>query len=483
MDSSSQAKPFRFKERIRRLVILLKETIMDERTVALACCLAVSVLVKYLVFWWSVNVVEGFKALYGIATHGVIFGVGDHLVLEHFDDWAWYYDVFADRFLQGYLPYTPELYELVPGNQSYIYPPLFLYLLVAFRLIIPGPYSIEAGIVLSDLATESAIFLAALRVTRNTARASLAATLYFANPIVLWWTDFCWFGTSLFTCLMTLSFLCLIEGRLNLASLLLALACMTKQVAAILVPLLLILALNRGWRSLLTTSAIMASVALLLSLPYLLIMPTTYLRYVLGPASPFLYLNMMPPFNSPVQLFASFWFLPAPARNIISYAVYTYIPLTIALLLIYSPFLINPHTKPQKLRHQLVAGGLLLSLAFYTFFPRGIFKWYLVAIIPFLALAAACTPSTWLPHTQPWTEAKGLKRKTLAVLGSKATIASILCFTASCALTWCHRWMGPGILLVCLIGYAAYWIHSSRTASQPNPPTEENLKPNPIPED
>jgi len=434
----------------------------DERAIALSCCLLASILVKYLIFWWSVGVVEGFQAIYGIQTHGVVLGVGDHLVLEHFDDWAWYYEVFVDRFLQGYLPYTPELYEVVPGNQSYVYPPLFLYLLVAFHLLIPGPYGIEAGIVFSDLVTEAAIFLAALRVTNNTSKASLAALLYFTNPIVLWWTDFCWFGTSLFTCFMTLSFLCLLEGKLNLASLLLALACMTKQVAAILIPLLLILALNRSWRTLLTVTATMAAVALALSMPYLLIMPTAYLRYVLGPAGPFLYLDTMPPFNSPVQLFASFWFLPAPARNMISYAIYTYIPLTLALFFIYAPFLLNLNSNPLQLRYQLVAGGLLLSLAFYTLFPRGIFKWYLVAIVPFFALAVVCTPGTWLLRAPAWSDAKRLGQKVLAVLGSKTTVALIIYFAASCALTWCHRWMGPGILLLCLIGYATYWIRSGR---------------------
>ncbi len=454
--------------RNHRIVLWISGLILDKRFVMLYFCLFIGFLIKYIVFLWSVSVVELSYALFGIPSHGVSLGIGDHLVLEHYDDWAWFYVPFVDRFLQGYVLYTPELYEIVPGVQSYLYPPLFQYMLVFFYLL-PGLYSMVGGIVFLDLFTGGVLFLAALRVTHNTNRASLAALFYFINPVAIWWTDFCWFGTSFFTFFMILGFLFLLEDRFYLASLFLALACMVKQVAAIFIPLLLILAYHKGWRTLLASLSILIITFVVLSLPYLVIMPAIYLDIVIGPAEPYLFFDVIPPWNIPAPLYASFWFLHAPIRNVIGLVVYTYVPLVFVLFIIYFVFLLSPESDTSRRRYHLVAAGLLLSLAFYTLFPRGLFKWYLVAIIPFFSLALACVPGPRQQENPDQPKDKPWWQRIPRQIGSKLAIAFILFLLASCALTWCHRWMGPGLLLLSLISYAVYWFFSGRYAAFPSP--------------
>jgi Gpi18-like mannosyltransferase len=459
--------------RFRRFINRLKSFVTDKRLLALLGSLVLGTTIKSIVFLMSAQIVTAIAIATGVQTHGLSIGIGDFLVLEHFDDWKWYYEVFVQRFLQGNLLYTPALYEIVPGDQSYVYPPLFLYMLVAFSFL-PVEFNIMAGIVFIDLVTGTCLFLIALRITHSIPRAVLASLIYYLNPILLWWTDYLWFGDAVYNAFMTLGFLCLIEKRFMLAALFLALSCMIKQLGVIFVPVLFIFAYRDSLSTFLKALLIVVGVAVLLSLPYLVIMPYTYLRDVTSSTAPFMYIDQMPPFNSPVQLFASFWFLPQSIRNGISIAIASYIPLAAFMGLLFSQLLFWTSEEKENWQYHLVGYSLLLVAGFYTLFPRGIFKWYLVAFATFFAMATICIPgrvSARIPFADqalPWYQ------RILAKLNFRLTLGLLFYFTISFALTWCHRWMGPGILLLTLVVFGIYWLRIGRKESFPSFPPLEN---------
>lgn len=451
----------------KRFFFLMKSFLSDRRFQALFGSLLIGIIIKSIVFLVSAQIVELIGISTGFRTHGFLIGVGDYEVLEHFDDWTWYYEVFVQRFLDGHLLYTPDLYEMVPGNQSYVYPPLFLYLIVAFSFL-PVNFAIMAGIVYIDLITGTCLFLISLRITDSIPRAFLVSVIYYLNPILLWWTDYLWFGDAIYNAFMLLGFLCLMEKRFKLAALFLSLSFMIKQLSIIFVPVLFIFAYRDSVYTFLKTLLIVIVLAILLSMPYLIIMPFTYFRSIMLGSGVFLYIDQMPPFNSPVQLFASFWFLPQSIRNIIVIAIASYIPLVFFFGLMY-PYFYDVASKENKnWQYQLVGSSFLLVVGFYTFFPRGLFKWYLIAFSTFFALAIICIPgsiSTRIPilkETLPWYQ------KIVAVLNLRLTLGLISYFIISFALTLCHRWMGPGILLLTLIVFSFYWLRIGQKRSFPS---------------
>ncbi len=436
----------------------------DRRFLAFLGALLIGLVIKFIVLSWSIQIVIFFETLFSVRTHGLLLNIGDHLILEHFDDWTWYYEVFVERFLQGYPLYTPQNYEMIPGYQTYIYPPLFLYWILIFS-VFPGEFSLVAGIVFFDIITASCLFIIAYRVTHSTSRAFIAALVYYLNPIALWWTDFLWFGEACYTAMLILGFLFLLEDHFLYASLFMGLAVMTKQVAIVFVPILLILTILKKKETFVYSVVILLGIFLLFSMPYLILMPNDYLYFITSGAGAFLYLNEMPPFNSPVQLFASFWFLPAAFRNVIAIAVYSFVPLVVTLGLVYAGTLYFADLKSENRRYLLVNIGLFTSLGFLTFFPRGIFKWYLVGLIPFFTLAMVCIPGEINKRTSSWIAPKKWSSKVFGVLDLRMNIGIVIFWLVSLALTLTHRWLGPGILFLCLIAFSLYWFFIGRKSS------------------
>ncbi len=455
--SPSDSFRLRLRVQLQKLPTFTRLFVKDRRFLPLVVSLIIGFAVKTLIFIWSLLVVETSLLFSGLSTHGVLIGVGNPLILEHYDDWSWYYFPFATQFLEGHLPYTPELYEIVPGHQSYLYPPFFLYSLVTFFLF-PGSYSLVLGIVFFDLISGICLFLITYRISHSTFRASLAAVLYFLNPIAIWWTDFCWFAEAVFTTFLIISIFFLVEDQYTLASVFMALATMTKQVAVIFVPVIFFFAYRKNLRTLAQSLIVFFSIVLVISLPYLILMPFDYISIIIGPAGPPLYSGMMPPLNMPVPLFASFWFLPVPIRDFIAFVIYSYMPLIVTLVLLYSFLLFSNASSSRQFHYEFIGYALLISLAFYSFFPRGIFKWYAVAIVPFLVLATVMMPRVKSPQPNVLTIIERVRYQ----FDYRLLIAILAYYLVSFAFTWTHRWTGPGILFLSFVLFALYWFISGR---------------------
>jgi hypothetical protein len=371
-------------------------------------------------FWFPLVLCAAVKlAVYQVSTvqwavHGYPWYFSmDFAVVEAYSDFSAYYVPFVTRFLQGNLPYTPQLYEL-GGNQVYIYPPLFLYITTAFYLcpsevLFPTVQNLhlasyELGIarlgfafVFFDLATCIVIYAAAKEVTRNAALPVVATLVYGLNPIGLWWSDYVWLSTSIHTFFLVLGFYCMLRQDLRWAAFWVTIATMIKQTAVILLPVILFLELARGWRRAVVSLGVMAAVAITLSMPYLVLYPVNYLSSIGRAMTGHLLGDTLPLDTYPIPVSILAFYLPEPLRLIVFYLVYYGVPFGASLAGLWAIALEIRQSPRQAYQARLATVALLLSLALHTFFPRGIYKYYLLALVPFLILFAVTQRGSLVP--------------------------------------------------------------------------------------
>ena len=179
-------------------------------------------------------------------------------VVEAFADFDYYYLNFVEAFVQGNLPYTQALFT-VGGVQTYIYTPLFVYILAAFyyvpsELLFPDIrftalslgqnltfLRVGFAFVFFDIATCAMMYVAARTLTRNRAIPVVVMLLYALNPISLWWGNYLWLSTPIHTFFLVLGFYFMIRNELRWAILWMTIAAMVKQTAALLIPVILFL--------------------------------------------------------------------------------------------------------------------------------------------------------------------------------------------------------------------------------------------------
>ena len=331
----------------------------------------------------------------------------DFVVVEGYSDFTYYYMNFVRRFVQGYLPYTEQLY-LVNGMQTYIYPPLFLYILGAFSFL-PSealfPNLIIESFMLGrsldflrvgftfivfDLATCVVIYLTARRLSSNRFIPLVAVLLFAFNPISLWWGDYLWLSTPIHTFFLVLGFYYLVREEMLWAVVWITVAAMVKQTAALLLPLVLFMEWRQSLDRFFTAVAIAVALVLLVSLPYIALFPITYLEALTAGMGPYWFYEALPQVTHPVpvSVLAVGW--PEPFKFIAITMVYHGIPWYAFLALFWISGILIAEQSGQQFTDEVLLVTLLLSLASHIFFPRGLYKFYLIALLPFLILYGTC---------------------------------------------------------------------------------------------
>ena len=340
---------------------------------------------------------------------GIHFEVG-----EYYSDFTYYYMAFVRLFVQGNLPYTEALYT-IDGIQVYIYPPLFLYILGAFYFIpsdrlFPDIVFTAASLgrdldflrvgfafIVFDLATCVLMYITARRLTTKRVIPVVVMLLYALNPVSLWWGDYLWLSTPIHTFFLVLGFYFMIRGDLRWAALWIAIGTMVKQTAALLLPVILFLEYRHGMKRVLTSLGIMMGVALVLSMPYLFFYPFDYLRVAVSGMGSYWFYDVPPAATHPVPISTLAVFWPEPFKFIVIAAVFNGIPWAVSLGLLWLLAYLIPEQPEQRYREQVVFLVLLLSLALHIFWARGIYKYYLIAMLPFLILFGAVLRGPLIP--------------------------------------------------------------------------------------
>jgi len=280
----------------------------------------------------------------------------------------------------------------------------------------------------------------------------------------------------------------MLRQDLRWAAFWIAIATMIKQTAVILLPVIFFLELARGTRRALVSLGIMVAVILALSMPYLALYPLDYLGSILRGIGGLMLGDTLPLDSYPISVSILAFYFPQPLRLIVSYLVYYGVPFGASLAVLWATSLAIPQSPRHAYQTRLLTVALLLSLALHTFFPRGIYKYYLLALVPFLILFAVAqrgplvpAPPTNLLQTAfrrdpsrrlPLSVQRGFEasaQRWRAIVNTRAPWWLLLVWLASVAIITVHRFDTPAILLalfLLVLVYAIYeFIWKTRTRS------------------
>ncbi|MFX1301692.1 MAG: hypothetical protein ACFFDE_12300, partial [Promethearchaeota archaeon] len=170
---------------------------------------------------------------------------------------------------------------------------------------------------------------------------------------------------------------------------------------------------------------IMIGVALVLSMPYLLLFPLDYLRVATAGMGSYWFYDVPPAATHPVPVSALAVFWPEPFKFIVIAAVFNGIPWAVSLGLLWLLAYLIPEQPAQRYRGQVVFLAVLLSLSLHIFWARGIYKYYLIAMLPFLILFGAVLRGPLIPSQSlscPFSSRLQQRFQSLQVLFTKVRI-------------------------------------------------------------
>ncbi|MFO7836029.1 MAG: hypothetical protein R6V83_05190 [Candidatus Thorarchaeota archaeon] len=373
-----------------------------------------------------------FRAAWNGAGSIDILGYTLHYEFEGWADYDYYYVSWAKQFLNGHMPYT-ESFETIVVNGTeyavpYFFPPLFLYLCVIGAMLPIHPYGIGALISFFGFITAFPIYGITNYLAQNRNRAALSAATYLLNPLVLYHTSFEWLNPAPFVFFSFLGFYLLMKQHRILGTLAVVTAALFKQTAFFFGLPLLAYLLKRAPNHGSSQSSIereetdeseeeagdeldlldFAKVAILvllyaiiLSFPYVF-NPSNYLHYVFQRAGAILLddLSSPPAGNQPITLAVFFIVVGAPPEltQIVNLMNYYSIALLVGLLPLFALMLFEKKNDNQLTSYwkRLLFLTMLLVMWVHLWSPRGIYKYYLVLLIPFLCIFSAfdmCSPS------------------------------------------------------------------------------------------
>jgi len=356
-----------------------------------------------------------FRSTWGGGGQFQLFGLTINFNFEGYVDYDYYYYTWGEQFLRGIAPYSRIFDRSTIGyglyNTPYFFPPLYVYM-CAIGLILPiDPFGIGFLIALFGYLTAFPVYGISAYLSNNRRVAEISVLTYLFNPIVLYHTVFKWLNPAPFVFFMMLSFYLLMKGRRISGTLAMVTAALFKQVAFFLIlPLIIILIKKhmtktseedidrkkplgdvfdlKGFGKAATLAAIYV---IAVSFPYLLNLGN-YLHYIFEVPGGILRtdLTTLPDASQPITPAVFLIFLGAPIELIdfVNKATYYSIFLVISILIILPLMLVQMRSErdPIKYWRRMLFLILILMLCVHIFSPRGIYKYYFVALVPFFSI-------------------------------------------------------------------------------------------------
>ncbi|TFF83833.1 hypothetical protein EU524_01810 [Candidatus Thorarchaeota archaeon] len=386
------------------------------------------VLVLGIIIWWFVfnhacstfGGTRPYRAVWNGAGEFPIFGFTVTYNLEGWADYDYYYINWADQFLSGYLPYTDGFnHPVVNGTQyntPYFFPPLYVYLCAFGRVLPIQPCGIGLMITVFGFLIVFPVYGIAKYLSSNSQVAVISAATYLLNPLTLYYTAFEWLNPAPFVFFSLLGLLLLMKTKRLPGTLAVVTAALFKQTAFFFGLPLVAYLLKRvpetspqenqepqegrppgdelDLSGFIKIVLVVIAFAGAISLPYLPDV-TNYFEYVFQRAGATLLtdLTVVPASNSPITLavpFIAFGFPPWFIQGI-NLASYYSVGLVAGVIPLLALMLLE-EKDDRDLREYwrtIFYLTLLLVLWLHIWSPRGIYKYYTVAIIPFISIMSS----------------------------------------------------------------------------------------------
>ncbi|MDF1540974.1 MAG: hypothetical protein P1Q69_18910 [Candidatus Thorarchaeota archaeon] len=340
-----------------------------------------------------------------------LFGYTLPYNLEGWADHDYFYISWADQFLSGHLPYA-DRFEVQEINdwvyyQPYFLPPLFLYVCVLGRVLPIQPFGIGLVLTLFGYLTTFPIYGIAVQLSERNAIGIASSATYLFNPVILYYTVFQWLNPAPFVFFVMLSFYFLIKGSRTAGLLSMVTAAFFKQIALFFaLPLIASILVpskkhngdssnftikQPDFSSFSRATKISLCYAILLSIPYIL-NPLSYLGFIFGHIGS-VHLSdysTLPGPNRPITVAVLFILFGAPEGlvQIIDFLQSSSLLLILGVVPVFWSMLRSGElgADNQDYWKHILFLSLLMIFWVHIFSPRGIFKYYTVALIPFVCL-------------------------------------------------------------------------------------------------
>ncbi|MFW9844085.1 MAG: hypothetical protein ACFFEV_05895 [Candidatus Thorarchaeota archaeon] len=360
-----------------------------------------------------------------------LFGFTLNLNFEGYVDHDYYYYSWGQQFLNGISPYTDAFNTFEIGeetyNTPYFFPPLYVYM-CALGVALPiDPFGIGLLISLFGFFTAFPIYGISAFLSQNNRVGVISSATYLFNPLVLYHTVFEWLNPAPFVFFAMLSFFLLMRGKRLSGTLAMVTSALFKQTAVFLALPLVAYLLRKppvdnpvpteegekpagdnldiqGFAKITIYVLIFVGAV---SLPYLFDI-SNYLFYIFQRPGGLLLSDVtaLPNASQPISFAVILISLNIAIQNLneafgiafpeipeaiiqgVNLGTYytilfvlTMIPLLLLMLLE-----VKDDTKLRQYWSKIMFLSLILMLSLHLFSPRGIFKYYCVALIPFFAI-------------------------------------------------------------------------------------------------
>ncbi|MBN2230430.1 MAG: hypothetical protein JW779_12655 [Candidatus Thorarchaeota archaeon] len=355
------------------------------------------------------------RAVWSGTGHFELFGMTIYYDFEGYADYDYYYYSWGEQFVNGIPPYT-DLFNTIEFNTAqyqtpYFFPPLFVYMCALGMLLPINPFGIAFLLAMFGFLTAFPIYGISRYLSQNPHVAEISVATYLFNPIILYHTVYSWLNPSPFVFFMILSFYLLMRGNRLTGVLAMTTAALLKQTAFFMaLPLVAFLLVKRvpsdhsstpdeeprrklefDLRGFARYSVYTAVYVLAISFPYVLNLGN-YLYYIFQRPGAFLIedITTLPDVSQPITITVLLILLGAPAvlTELVNQATYLGVFLTISMCAIFLlMFLLKrEHDDVRIYWRKMFLLSLLLMFCVHLFSPRGIYKYYCVALIPFISV-------------------------------------------------------------------------------------------------
>jgi hypothetical protein len=349
--------------------------------------------------------------------HFDIFGLTVHFEFEGWSDYAYYYQTWGDQFLNGYIPYTDAFDNAAPDQYApYFFPPLYLYLCALGNALPIDPFGTALLICLFGYATAFPVYGIAEYLSQNKRVGEIAAATYLLNPLILYHTVYEWLNPAPFVFFLMMSFYLLMKHHRIAGTLAMVTAALFKQTVFFLaLPLIayliktppakelsdhdpetseeyeLIAGDNLDVLGFIRMAVIVLVYAVVISLPYIIDYGNYIFYILLKPGMTLLdSVTVIPESNIPMTFAVLFIVMgaPEPVAQFFNLATAYSVFLFIGILVLLVPMLfeVKDDRNLRSYWRRMLFLSILLLLVVHIFSPRGVYKYYFVALIPLFSI-------------------------------------------------------------------------------------------------
>ncbi|MGY5876877.1 MAG: hypothetical protein RTU30_14100 [Candidatus Thorarchaeota archaeon] len=355
---------------------------------------------RYFIVGLTINSVLFFLRVFTLTNYSLglpdIFN--DIIHVEFYNDYQYFYLAWIPNLWNGALAYSLEIF-------NYLYPPLWIYTVGLLGWIpswLPGlvlfAFNIFTGVLVYGISKE---------LTGNERRSVFAMLLYLFNPLTMFYGSFMWLNPTPFVFFVMLSFYLATKNKRNESVVALGVATLFKQFAVIFFPILVIMFIKQASEthrvkvltSFLRNTLIYSIIVLGVSLPFLLVSPNEFMRQV--------FFSNQGNYNNLTYFISDLWMpvhagtfylwvgAPLWLTDTIAFLTYNYVFLALSGIVVYGSFsLRNLKDKAteengayfKKVFSQAILWSIVAVLCLQAFYPRGVYKFYLLILSPFIAL-------------------------------------------------------------------------------------------------